>query len=233
MCRHLAYIGAPRHARDAGRSTRRTRCSAQSCAPREQRHGAVNADGFGVGWYAPDARRAGPLPAGAADLDRRLVRLARADDRSRLRRWPPCAPPPPASAVDEAVRRAVHCRPLAVQPQRPASTTGRGLGKVLPTGRPTARRPRRRSTPRCCSALPPTGWPARRRPGGRSRETVEDVLAVGGGRLNLLATDGSRSPATTYGDPLFVRATRRRRRRRLRAVRRRPGVDRGPRRASS
>jgi glutamine amidotransferase len=32
----------------------------QSYAPRHQRHGRVNADGFGAGWYAPDVR---PEPA--------------------------------------------------------------------------------------------------------------------------------------------------------------------------
>src|SRR4029078_13400159 len=37
-------------------------------APRRQRHGTVNADGFGVGWYAPDdpdpARYRGAVPIG-------------------------------------------------------------------------------------------------------------------------------------------------------------------------
>ncbi len=28
----------------------------QAYAPRHQRHGRINADGFGVGWYAPDVR---------------------------------------------------------------------------------------------------------------------------------------------------------------------------------
>lgn len=66
MCRHLAYLGpeipfgqlvlAPPHS-----------LFRQSWAPRHQRHGTVNADGFGVGWYAPDDpvparyRRAGPI----------------------------------------------------------------------------------------------------------------------------------------------------------------------------
>ena len=55
MCRLLAYLGptvtleslvcAPPH----GLVT-------QAYAPRHQRHGRINADGFGVGWYAPDVR---------------------------------------------------------------------------------------------------------------------------------------------------------------------------------
>ena len=52
MCRHLAYLGPavplrslliePAHG-----------LYEQSWAPRMQKHGTVNADGFGVGWYAP------------------------------------------------------------------------------------------------------------------------------------------------------------------------------------
>ncbi|MBP0456824.1 ergothioneine biosynthesis protein EgtC [Streptomyces montanisoli] len=77
MCRHLACLGptvplgevlvAPEHS-----------LYTQSWAPRHQRHGTVNADGFGVGWYAQDDpvparyRRAGPVWAdlGFADLAR-------------------------------------------------------------------------------------------------------------------------------------------------------------------
>jgi gamma-glutamyl hercynylcysteine S-oxide hydrolase len=34
---------------------------------------------------------------------------------------------------------------------------------------------------------------------------VVDAVAAGGGRLNLLATDGATVAATTYGDTLFTR----------------------------
>ena len=50
MCRHLAYLGAPVTLRsviiDPPHGLYR-----QAWAPRYQRPGAVNADGFGVGWY--------------------------------------------------------------------------------------------------------------------------------------------------------------------------------------
>jgi len=58
MCRHLAYLGPPATLRSVliepahGLYT-------QAWAPRRQRHGTVNADGFGVGWYADDD----PVPA--------------------------------------------------------------------------------------------------------------------------------------------------------------------------
>jgi len=52
VCRHLAYLGPPASLRsvlvDPPHSLYR-----QAWAPRRQRHGTVNADGFGVGWYAP------------------------------------------------------------------------------------------------------------------------------------------------------------------------------------
>jgi glutamine amidotransferase len=66
MCRHLAYLGPPATLRslviDPPFGLYR-----QSWAPRMQVHGTVNADGFGVGWYADDDpiparyRRAGPI----------------------------------------------------------------------------------------------------------------------------------------------------------------------------
>jgi glutamine amidotransferase len=58
MCRHLAYLGPSVTLRslliDPPHSLHR-----QAWAPRLQRHGTVNADGFGIGWYAG----ADPVPA--------------------------------------------------------------------------------------------------------------------------------------------------------------------------
>jgi gamma-glutamyl hercynylcysteine S-oxide hydrolase len=58
MCRHVAYIGPPVPLRsvliDPPLGLYR-----QSWAPRMQLHGTVNADGFGVGWYADGD----PVPA--------------------------------------------------------------------------------------------------------------------------------------------------------------------------
>ena len=69
MCRHLAYLGPPATLRsvliDPPHGLYR-----QAWAPRRQRHGTVNADGFGIGWYA----EGDPVPAryrrGHADLGR-------------------------------------------------------------------------------------------------------------------------------------------------------------------
>jgi glutamine amidotransferase len=57
MCRHTAYLGPPATLAslltDPPHSLYR-----QSWAPRRQRYGTINADGFGIGWYA-----AGAVPA--------------------------------------------------------------------------------------------------------------------------------------------------------------------------
>ncbi|MGW4567411.1 class II glutamine amidotransferase, partial [Streptomyces sp. NPDC004561] len=74
MCRHLAYLGPEE---PLGRILVEPAHSLfrQSWAPRRQRYGTVNADGFGVGWYAPgDAaparyRRAGPIWADLSFAD--------------------------------------------------------------------------------------------------------------------------------------------------------------------
>jgi gamma-glutamyl hercynylcysteine S-oxide hydrolase len=58
MCRHLGYLGAPATLRSVIINPPHG-LYRQACAPRMQRHGTVNADGFGVGWYAPDD----PVPA--------------------------------------------------------------------------------------------------------------------------------------------------------------------------
>jgi glutamine amidotransferase len=66
MCRHLAYLGPAATLRsviiDPPHGLYR-----QAWAPRRQRNGTLNADGFGVGWYAPGDpeparyRHAGPI----------------------------------------------------------------------------------------------------------------------------------------------------------------------------
>ena len=56
MCRHLAWLGEPRTLHDLVLAPSHSLYE-QSWAPREQRHGTVNADGFGAGWYV-DGRAA-------------------------------------------------------------------------------------------------------------------------------------------------------------------------------
>jgi glutamine amidotransferase len=51
MCRHLVYLGSPVTLEELILSPEYSLLT-QAYAPRYQSHGAVNADGFGVGWYA-------------------------------------------------------------------------------------------------------------------------------------------------------------------------------------
>jgi glutamine amidotransferase len=66
MCRHLAFLG-PAEPLGALLVEPPHSLYRQSWAPRRQRYGTVNADGFGVGWYAEGDpvparyRRAGPI----------------------------------------------------------------------------------------------------------------------------------------------------------------------------
>ncbi|MFD9372321.1 ergothioneine biosynthesis protein EgtC [Streptomyces sp. NPDC060020] len=66
MCRHLAYLG-PVVALRQLLSEPEHSLVRQSWEPRRQRSGTVNADGFGIGWYAEDDpvparyRRSGPV----------------------------------------------------------------------------------------------------------------------------------------------------------------------------
>ena len=57
MCRHLAHLGRPVSLSELVLEPEHGLLQ-QSWAPRHQRHGTVNADGFGIGWY--DASRAEP-----------------------------------------------------------------------------------------------------------------------------------------------------------------------------
>src|ERR1700733_6772141 len=58
MCRHLAYLG-PQASLGALLIDPPHSLYRQAWAPRLQRHGTVNADGFGIGWYAGSD----PVPA--------------------------------------------------------------------------------------------------------------------------------------------------------------------------
>ena len=63
MCRHLAYLGPPATLRSVIIEPPHG-LYRQAWAPRLQRHGTVNADGFGVGWYARRRPGARQVPAG-------------------------------------------------------------------------------------------------------------------------------------------------------------------------
>ncbi len=206
MCRHLAYLGPPvplsRLLFEPSHSL-----AHQSWAPRDMRGGGtINADGFGVGWYAPDGpvryRRAGPL---WSDPD--LPRLAASV---------------PAGAVLAAVRSATAGMPVtsfAVAPFAEGPWLFSHNGVV--TGWPGSVAP-------LAAGLPVTDlltldapsdaallWAlvrARLRRGSGLCEavagTIAEVAAVApGSRLNLLLTDGATIVASAVGHALSVLVT--------------------------
>lgn len=83
MCRHLAYLGEPVSLRSVLADPPHS-LVVQAWAPRRQRHGAMNADGFGIGWYADGDpvparyRRAGPIWADECFDDLARVTRSRA-----------------------------------------------------------------------------------------------------------------------------------------------------------
>ena len=192
--------------------------------------GTVNADGFGVGWYAagdpdgrsplpPAASRSGPTPSFAGP-GRRVSAPAPC--------WPRCAPPPPACRSARPPRAPFADGPLAVQPQRAGRSGWPALAGLAGTGLPVTRpadpgRPDRLGA--AVGAGPRTGCAA------RATRPV-DALADGGRRRRrarrpargstCCSPTASWSSATTWSHALCDCAGRPARSPcRLRAVRRR------------
>ncbi|MFF4363178.1 ergothioneine biosynthesis protein EgtC [Streptomyces sp. NPDC001604] len=203
MCRHLAYLGLeeplgrvivePAHG-----------LYRQSWAPRRQRYGTVNADGFGVGWYAEGDpvparyRRAGPIWADLSFAD--LARVVR------------------SGAVLAAVRDATLSgadAEAAAAPYAAGPWLFSHNGAVK--GWPGSLAPLVASLPavdvlsmeaRNDSALVWALVLARLRAGDDEGQALADTVvevaeAAPGSRLNLLLTNGETITATTWGDTLW------------------------------
>lgn len=203
MCRHLAYLGPPE---PLGRILIESPHSLyrQSWAPRRQQYGTVNADGFGVGWYAEGDpvparyRRAGPIWADQSLAD--LARVVR------------------SGAVLAAVRDATlagadaeaAAAPFAAGPwlfsHNGAVTGWPGSLAPLVAGLPAADVLSLEA--RNDSALVWALVLARLREGDEAGQALADtVLEVAasapGSRLNLLLTNGESITATAWGDTLW------------------------------
>ncbi|MFI1164590.1 ergothioneine biosynthesis protein EgtC [Streptomyces sp. NPDC020801] len=206
MCRHLAYLGP---AEPLGRLLVEPPHSLyrQSWAPRQQRYGTVNADGFGVGWYAEGDpaparyRRAGPIWADLSFAD--LARVVR------------------STALLAAVRDATLSGADAEAAAAPFAADGRLFshnGAV--TGWPGSLAAVSRTLPpldllsleaRTDSALVWALVLARLRAGDEAGQALADTVlevaaAAPGSRLNLLLTDGETITATAWGDTMWYLA---------------------------
>jgi len=211
MCRHLAYLGPRASLRslliDPPHSLYR-----QAWAPRRQRHGTVNADGFGVGWYADGD----PVPA----RYRRGVPMwgdPSLPDIARVTR---------SGAVLAAVRSATEGTASGEQAAAPFAD-GRWLfshnGSLDGWPAAAAAVAERAAQPSAAGVLLSLEamvdsaflWALvlqRLRAGSPMAAalagTIAAVEAAGGtGRFNFLLTDGSSLAATACGDTLWYRAS--------------------------
>jgi gamma-glutamyl hercynylcysteine S-oxide hydrolase len=205
MCRHLAYLGPAATLRSVIIEPPHG-LYRQGWAPRLQRHGTVNADGFGVGWYCdgdPEParyRRAEPIWADESFAD--VARVTR------------------AGAMLAAVRCATagtDLGPAAVAPYRsgrwlfshngvidgwPGSVTG--LADTLPAGALLELETRTDSALLWALVL------HRLRLGLAPADALAGTISAltdmsVSGRFNLLLTDGQVIAATAAGDTLYYR----------------------------
>ena len=202
MCRHLAYVGPPVSLKslliDPPYGLYR-----QAWAPRMQRHGTVNADGFGIGWYASDD----PVPA----RYRRAVPIwgdPSLPDLARVTRL---------SAVLAAVRDATVGTALGEAAAAPfASGSWLFSHNGLLAGWPASAAGLARVEPLLALeamtdsaflwALVVDRLRSGTAPDVALAATIEAVEAAGGtGRFNFLLTDGRSIVATTAGDTLWCR----------------------------
>ncbi|WP_030675741.1 ergothioneine biosynthesis protein EgtC [Streptomyces sp. NRRL B-1347] len=206
MCRHLAYVGAPTPLGALlvapGHSLFR-----QSWAPRHQRHGTVNADGFGVGWYADGDpvparyRRAGPIWGDQSFAD--LARVVRSGALlAAVRDATVAGADGEAAAAPFAADRWLFSHNGAV-------SGWPGSLAPLAAGLPPAELLSLEA--RCDSALVWALVQARLRRGEPLPQALADTVvevadAAPGSRLNLLLTDGTTIAATAWGDTLWYLA---------------------------
>ncbi|MFJ7074103.1 ergothioneine biosynthesis protein EgtC [Streptomyces sp. NPDC098781] len=203
MCRHLAYLGpgeplgrllvAPPHG-----------LFQQSWAPRRQRYGTVNADGFGVGWYAEGDpvparyRRAGPIWADPSFADlARVVRstalLAAVRDAT-------------VPGADQEAAAAPFAAGAWLFSHNGAVKGWPGSLTPLVTGLPAVDLLSLEA--RNDSAFVWALVLARLRAGDEEGQALADTVvevaeAAPGSRLNLLLTNGETIAATAWGDTLW------------------------------
>jgi gamma-glutamyl hercynylcysteine S-oxide hydrolase len=190
MCRQIAWLGEPRTLADLILAPEHS-LLVQSYAPRRQAHGLVNADGWGVGFFAPNQKEPARWRA-----SRPLW-----NDAS----FASVAPTISSRAVIASVRSATVGMPIedsAVAPFTDGSWllahNGRVDRDVLTSNR--------RAESTCDSAM------LAAMVFDRGPERVADVVREVGhrdpqARLNLLLTNGSRVLATTWGDTLSYLVT--------------------------
>ncbi|MFJ9174250.1 ergothioneine biosynthesis protein EgtC [Streptomyces sp. NPDC102360] len=205
MCRHLAYLGPPV---PLGEIVDRPSHSLfrQSWEPRRQRHGTVNADGFGVGWYTEGDpvparyRRAGPIWGDAAYQD--LARVVRSGALLAAVRDATLA-----GADGEAAAAPYATGPWLFSHNGAVPGWPQSLTSLTPTLPPTDLLS---MEARCDAAFLWALVLHRLRAGDAAGQALADTTlevaeAAPTARLNFLLTDGETITATAWGDTLWYR----------------------------
>jgi glutamine amidotransferase len=205
MCRHLAYLGPPRSLSSLLYEPSHS-LELQSWKPKHQREGAMNADGWGVGWWDASVR---PEPA----------RYRTASPMWTDRSFRSVAEVVHAGAFMAAVRSATPPSPIVDTGNAPF-TAGPWLfslnGFVLGFRGPVGEGLRRRVSEERAAAIDGSsdsevlfalvldaldaGAGGEEALAGAIREVRRDTEAV----LNLLLSDGHSIVATTFGNSLFT-----------------------------
>lgn len=208
MCRHVAYLGAPRTLHELLYEPEHS-LERQAYAPRMNATCVLNADGFGAGWYDPGRaapvryRRAQPMWTDVSFADvAGVVRTgcAVAAVRSATAGFP----------VEES------CAQPFTDRERLFSHNGliEGFGgveaKLRELAGDLAPLPDARAAldSALLFAVAAGCWRAGGSLGEGLAYAVRAATGLAGGRYNLLAADGRSLAATTWGDTLFVRRWR-------------------------
>ncbi|MFI1018530.1 ergothioneine biosynthesis protein EgtC [Streptomyces sp. NPDC020965] len=203
MCRHIASIGAPIPLGELLVAPAHG-LFRQSWAPRRQRNGTVNADGFGVGWYADGDpvparyRRAGPIWADLSFAD--LARVVRAGAFLAAVRDATVA-----GADGEAAAAPFASGPWLFSHNGAA---GGWPGSLAPLARTLPTAELLSLEARCDSALLWALVLRRLRDGDELGQALGDTVreaasAAPDSRFNFLLTDGLAIAATAWGDSLW------------------------------
>lgn len=204
MCRHLAYLGSARTLEALVVAPPHSLYE-QSWAPRRQRHGTINVDGFGVGWYV-DSRRT-------------PVRYRRAQPIWTDASFESLAPTISSGCLVAAVRSAT---PGTAADESAAAPFTHDRWLFSHNGRlhdwPTARKALLASV----ADVPDTrvgvdsallfglalaAWQAGASLIDGLLDTARAVSDHGGGRLTMLAADGTSIAGLVVGEPLHVLAS--------------------------
>jgi glutamine amidotransferase len=188
MCRHIAWLGAPRTLASLLLEPE-FGLLRQSYAPRRQQHGLMNADGWGVGWWTP----------GVADPARWRAARPLWGDAS----FASVAPHVSSGVIVAAVRSATVGMPLDETAAAPfqrggwlLSHNGRLERSVLPDSAWAG-------AESVCDSAVLASW-LLEAPNELGARVVEAGQRDPAARLNVLASNGSCIVATTWGDTLSV-----------------------------